>query len=161
MEPCICCFSDAIRYFDLYSIHLYLKRSFVRKSTTHTWFIISYFYFKFKARIESNEDHGPEVIKLVPCSTHLSMKFILPMNAKMPTIVGILTFISMINTTSERLKVINVLICQYFSFNQQLKSRAQLSWAWIKFYNLGPDQRVSKMILIVQYCFEIFCFRVL
>ena len=31
-------------------------------------------------------------------------KFILLINAKMPTIVGILTFISMISTTSERLK---------------------------------------------------------
>ena len=35
------------------------------------------------------------------------MKFILLINVKMPTIVGILTFISMINTTSERLKAIN------------------------------------------------------
>ena len=34
----------------------------------------------------------------------LSMKFILLINVKMPTIVGILTFISMINTTSEGLK---------------------------------------------------------
>ena len=30
--------------------------------------------------------------------------FILPINVKMPTIVGILTFISRINTTSERFK---------------------------------------------------------
>ena len=33
----------------------------------------------------------------------MSTKFILLINVKMPTIVGILTFISMINTTSERL----------------------------------------------------------
>ena len=46
---------------------------------------------------------GPKVIKHFPCSTQLSMKFILLINVKMPTIVGILTFISMINTTSERL----------------------------------------------------------
>ena len=32
------------------------------------------------------------------------MKFILLINVKMPTIVGILTSISIINTTSERLK---------------------------------------------------------
>ena len=32
---------------------------------------------------------GPEVLKLFPCSTQLSMKFILLMNVKMPTIVGI------------------------------------------------------------------------
>ena len=51
---------------------------------------------------------GPEVIKLFTCSTHLSMNFILLINVKMPTIVGILTFISMINTTSERLKARNL-----------------------------------------------------
>ena len=66
-------------------------------------------------------DPGPEVIKLFSCSTHLSMKFQLLINlncwkiptflafklsdvafsmlinVKMPTIVGILTFMSMIN----------------------------------------------------------------
>ena len=46
---------------------------------------------------------------------------------KMPTIVGILTFISMINTTSERLKAKNFFICQYFSLYEQLKFRTQLS----------------------------------
>ena len=39
---------------------------------------------------------GPEVIKLFSCSTQLSTKFILLINVKIPTIVGILTFISMI-----------------------------------------------------------------
>ena len=34
-------------------------------------------------------------------STQLSTKFILLIYVKMPTVVGILTFISMINTTSE------------------------------------------------------------
>ena len=59
----------------------------------------------------------------------------------MPTIVGILTFISMINTPSERLKEINVfIICQYFSFYEQLKFRAQLSCKMIKksFITSGP-----------------------
>ena len=36
---------------------------------------------------------GPEVIKLFSCSTQLSMKFFLLINVKMPTIVGILTFV--------------------------------------------------------------------
>ena len=36
----------------------------------------------------------PEVIKLFPYSTQLSMKFFLLINVKMPTIVGILTFMS-------------------------------------------------------------------
>ena len=50
--------------------------------------------------------------------------------------VGILTFISMINTTSKRLKARKFFICRYFSFYEQLKFRAQLSWAWKKFYIL-------------------------
>ena len=58
---------------------------------------------------------GPEV-KLFSCSTQLSMKCSLLINVKMPTIVGILTYISMINTTSERLKARHFFICQYFSF---------------------------------------------
>ena len=70
---------------------------------------------------------GPEVIRLFPCRTQLSTKFILLINVKMPTIVGILTFISMINTTSERLKARNFFICRYISFYEQLKFLAQLS----------------------------------
>ena len=35
---------------------------------------------------------GPEVIKLLSCSTKLSLKNFLLINVKMPTIVGILTF---------------------------------------------------------------------
>ena len=40
---------------------------------------------------------GPKVIKHFSRLTQLSIKFILLINIKMPTIVGILTFISMIN----------------------------------------------------------------
>ena len=69
---------------------------------------------------------GPEVIKLFPSSTQLSKKFILLINVKMPTIVGILTFISMINTTVEGLKR-NFFICRHFSSYEQLKFSAQLS----------------------------------
>ena len=72
-------------------------------------------------------DLGPEVIKLFSYSTQLSMKFILLINVKMPTIVGILTFMSMISTTSERLKARNFFIYCYFSFYEQLKFSAQLS----------------------------------
>ena len=46
---------------------------------------------------------------------------------KMPTIVGFLTFISMINTSSWRLKARNMFICPYLSFYEQLKFRAHLS----------------------------------
>ena len=41
---------------------------------------------------------GSEVIKLFSCSTQLSMKFFLLINVKMPTIVGILTFMSRKNS---------------------------------------------------------------
>ena len=75
----------------------------------------------------SAERAGPDVIKLLSCSTQRSTKFILLMNVKMPTIDGILTFISMINTTSEKNKGKNFFICRYFSFYEQLKFCAQLS----------------------------------
>ena len=41
---------------------------------------------------------GPEVIKLFPCSTQLSMTFFLLINVKMPTTVGILTLMSKKNS---------------------------------------------------------------
>ena len=67
-----------------------------------------------------------EVIKLFSCSSQLSTKFILLINVKMPTIVG-LTFICMINTTCKEFKARNFFICCYFSFYEQLKFHAQLS----------------------------------
>ena len=74
-----------------------------------------------------NTISDPKVIKLFSYSTQLSMKFILLINVKMSTIDGILTFISMINATYERLKARNFFICRYFSFYEQLKFRAWLS----------------------------------
>ena len=56
---------------------------------------------------------GIEVIRLL-CSTQL--KFIMLINVKMPTIVGILTFISTINTTSESLKARKVFNFQHINF---------------------------------------------
>ena len=76
------------------------------------------------------------------------MKFILLINVIMPTIVGILTFISMINTTA----VSNFFFCLYI-FNEQLKFRAQLSRAWKKFYNLEAWVFViSTQILCAAWC---------
>ena len=69
-----------------------------------------------------------QCIKLFPCSIQLSTKFIMLINVKMQTIVGILTLIRITNKTSERLKAINFFICLYFSFYELLKFRAQLSW---------------------------------
>ena len=57
---------------------------------------------------------GPEVIKLFSYSTQLSTKFILLINVKMPTIVGILRIISMINTIPVRLKARNSYILSVF-----------------------------------------------
>ena len=70
---------------------------------------------------------GLEIIKLFSCPTQLKIKFIILINVKMPTIVGISTFISMINATYDSLKASKVFICQHFSFYEQLKFHAQLS----------------------------------
>ena len=64
--------------------------------------------------IRSDHWPDPEVIKLFPCSNQLSMKFIVFINVKMPTIVGILAYINMINTTSECLKARRVNIFSIF-----------------------------------------------
>ena len=61
-----------------------------------------------------NLEARPEIMKLFPCSTQLSTKFILLINVKMPTIVGILIFINIINTTSERLKAKKLLYLLVF-----------------------------------------------
>ena len=58
---------------------------------------------------------GPDIIKLFSYSTHLSIKFILPINVKMPTNVRILTNMDSINTASETFKQISYLF-QHFSF---------------------------------------------
>ena len=49
------------------------------------------------------------------------MKIIMLINVKMPTIVGIITFVSMINIMSESLKTRKVFNLQHFSFYEQLK----------------------------------------
>ena len=67
---------------------------------------------------------GHEVINLFSYSTQLSTNFILLINDKTPTIVGVLTFISMY-IKSERLKARNFVTCRYFSVYEQLKFRAQ------------------------------------
>ena len=63
---------------------------------------------------------GPTIIKLIPCSTQLSRKFIL----------------LMINTTSESLKARKVNLFQHCCCYEQLKFPDQLSLAWNCFYNL-------------------------
>ena len=85
----------------------------------------------FEFIISSNNRSGLGVIKLFSSSTQLSTKFILLIN-------GILTFISMINTRSERLKASKLLVVGILVFMSSWNFRAQLSWAWNKFYILWP-----------------------
>ena len=70
---------------------------------------------------------GPEVIKLFSCSAQLRLKFILLINVKMPTIVGILTFISRINYRLWCSKPLISIYLGYFSIYEDLKFQAQLS----------------------------------
>ena len=57
------------------------------------------------------------------------MKLIMLINVKIPTIVDILSFISIINTTSESVKFENqeVFIIQKLSFDEELQFNSQLS----------------------------------
>ena len=86
---------------------------------------------------------GLEVIQPFSCSTLLSMKFILLINVKMPTFVGILTFMSWINTASESFKTRYIIIFQHFSFNKQWIFHDQLSLACKTFITLRPEIRMS------------------
>ena len=70
---------------------------------------------------------GPEVIKLFSCSAQLRLKFILLINVKMPTIVGILTFISRINYRLWSSKPEISIYFGYFSIYEHFKFQAQLS----------------------------------
>ena len=69
----------------------------------------------------------PDVMKPFSISTQLSMKFILLINAKMSTIVGILTFISMINDRLWGFKPEIYIDYGYLSIKEQFKFHAQLS----------------------------------
>ena len=64
---------------------------------------------------------GPKVVKLFSGLTEHEIY-----HAQIPTLVSILTFISMINTTCVSLKARKVFY-QRFGFYQQLKFHAQLS----------------------------------
>ena len=74
------------------------------------------------------------------------MKFILLINVKMPTIVGILTFISRINKTSDRSKARNLVIFQHFNFYKQWKLHAKMSCASKKFYNVRASPVCSRIL---------------
>ena len=69
-------------------------------------------------------------------------------NVKMPTIVGILTFISMINITSESLQARKVFIFHHFSFHELLKFNYQLSMK--TFYTSGPCFNSSTILMLLK-----------
>ena len=103
----------------------------------------------FPTKYDSNHcQPGPEVMQLFSCSAQLSTEFILLINVEMPTIVGILTFISMINTTSERPKARNFFICRYFSFYV-------LSWVEPEesFITSGPAL-LHRLARILKFCMK-------
>ena len=50
------------------------------------------------ATTKTSANTGPEVIPKISCSTQLSIKFFLLINVKMPTNVGILSFMSRKNS---------------------------------------------------------------
>ena len=80
----------------------------------------------FANRLDPDQTRGYKAFSMLNSAEH---KINPAHNVKMPTIVGILSFISKINTTSQRLSAVNLFICRYFSFYEQLKFRAQLSRA--------------------------------
>ena len=92
---------------------------------------------------------SPEVINFFSCSTQLSMKFFLLINVKMPTIVGILTFMSRKNSLLHLSEPEERWISWYFYTYEHLKFHAQLSWVWKKFYNLGPKLFFSESLFIL------------
>ena len=80
-----------------------------RSDLTKRWTKLRFLLFEtLIVSLKIIQRSGPEVIKLFPCSTQLSTKVNFLINVKMPSIVGILTSISMINATSGRLKARNV-----------------------------------------------------
>ena len=80
---------------------------------------------------------GLEVINLFSCSAKLRLKFILLINVKMPTIVGILTFISRINYSLMEFVPVFSTDFGYFTIYEQFKFHAQSAeMSTKKFYNL-------------------------
>ena len=63
-----------------------------------------------------NPEDWSQGYKICSCFTQLSMKYIMLINVKMPTIVDILTFISIICTTFDISKAHGTFVLKHFSF---------------------------------------------
>ena len=88
---------------DVLDENRYLIESVPENFTTYIFsFVVSRFQHLLYLLIKHFKDYNtisfPEVIKLFSCSTELSMKFFLLIHVKMPTIVGILKFMSRKNS---------------------------------------------------------------
>ena len=84
--------------------------------------------------------------------TQLSMIFFLLINVKMPTIVGILTFMSKKNSILGLSEPEKSWITWYFYIYENSKFHTQLSWGWEKFYNLGSrPQRLGQCCPSISY----------
>ena len=94
------------------------------------------------------ERSGPEVIKLFHSQLSWAWYFCQLINVKMPTIVGILTFMSRKNSILSLSEPENCWISWYFHTCEHLKFHAQLSWAWKKFNNLGASFTLYVLIYI-------------
>ena len=97
------------------------------------------------------EGTGPEVIKPFLCSTQLSMKFFLLINVKMPTIVGILTFMNRKNSYLGWSEPEKCWISWYFHTYEQLKFYAQFS-----FITSGPGLGHGGIACVLQKHFSSF-----
>ena len=74
-------------------------------------------------------------------------------NVKVPTIVGILTFMSQKNSLLGLAEPEKSWISRYFQTYEHLQYHAQLSWACNFFHNLGARAKSENTIAI----FTIFC----
>ena len=97
---------------------------------------------------------GLKVIKLFSCSPQLSMKFFLLINVKMPTIVGILTFMSGKNSSLGLSEPERSQISWYFYTYEHLKFHAQLSWVGKKFYDLGASLGICLVSSVFSVCWK-------
>ena len=98
-----CATRPSLDFIDL-SVHLVFIFSHLK------FFLIQKLYETMSYCELRAQQAGLEIIKPFSCSTQLSAKFIMLINVKMPTIIVILTFISMTNTPSESLKARKVFL---------------------------------------------------
>ena len=111
------------------------------------------FWIFYPCPVGSGCRSGREVIKRFSCSTQLSTKFILLINVKMPTIVGILKFISMINTTSARIKANTSLFVGNLVFMSSWNFVLNLVELEKSFIDSGPGA-FSRSHLIMRHTFS-------